>query len=99
MSRWITTSLAVALFASVALAQPEAPKAKVEFPFRKGDRVAWVGSSSTKIGVWPKTMQFLLATRQPELDLKFERFTTGGGTFATGLSKMDEWLTPYKPTV
>ena len=22
----------------------------------KGDRVAWVGSSSTNIGVWPKTM-------------------------------------------
>lgn len=75
------------------------PDLKVAFPFIQDDRVAWVGSSSTNIGVWPKTMQFLLNTRHPELRLTFGKFTTGGGTFATGIDKMDEWLTPFKPTV
>jgi hypothetical protein len=70
-----------------------------EGPFHKGDRVAWVGSSSTKIGVWPKTVEFLLRTRHPELDLTFQRFTTGGGTFGTGLQHFDEWLGDYKPNV
>lgn len=71
----------------------------IEFPFREKDRVAWVGSSSTRIGVWPKTMEFLLATRHTELQLTFGRFTTGGGTFATGVQKMDEWLKPFSPTI
>jgi lysophospholipase L1-like esterase len=72
---------------------------KVAFPFKDGDRVAWIGSSSTAIGVWPKTIEFLLRTRHPDLNLEFKRFTTGGGTFATGLQKLDGWLEEYKPTV
>ena len=28
-----------------------------------------------------------------------ERFTTGGGTFATGLEHLDEWLDEFRPTV
>jgi hypothetical protein len=75
----------------------EAPK--VFFPFKDGDRVAWIGSSSTAIGVWPKTMEFLLRTRHPDVKLEFKRFTTGGGTFATGTQKLDEWLGDFKPTV
>jgi lysophospholipase L1-like esterase len=66
---------------------------------RGGDRVAWVGSSSTKIGVWPRTVEFLLRTRHPGLDLQFRRFTTGGGTFATGLEHLDEWLDDFRPTI
>lgn len=66
---------------------------------QKGDRVAWIGSSSTRIGVWPETVAFLLRTRHPELGLQFQRFTTGGGTFATGLEHMDEWLGDFRPTV
>ena len=69
------------------------------FEFKKGDRVAWVGSSSTNIGVWPKTMEFLLRTRHPELQLTFKRYSTGGGTFATGLQNLDKWLADGKPTV
>ncbi len=69
------------------------------FPFKDGDRVAWVGSSSTNIGVWPKTMQFLLATRHPELKLTFKKQSTGGGTFATGLQKLDGWLDDFKPSL
>jgi lysophospholipase L1-like esterase len=72
---------------------------KTEFPFREGDRVAWIGSSSTNIGVWPKTMEFLLRTRHPELKLAFKRYSTGGGTFATGLQNLDKWLADGKPTV
>ena len=71
----------------------------VAFPFKDGDRVAWVGSSSTNIGVWPKTMEFLLRTRHPELKLTFKRYSTGGGTFATGLQNLDKWLADGKPTV
>jgi hypothetical protein len=70
-----------------------------EGPFHKGDRVAFVGSSSTHIGVWPKTVEFLLRTRHPELDLTFQHFTTGGGTFGTGLQHFDEWLGDFKPNV
>src|ERR1051325_5511935 len=66
---------------------------------KKGDRVAWVGSSSTNIGVWPKTMEFLLRTRHPELRLSFKKFSTGGGTFATGVQNLDKWLDDFKPTV
>jgi len=64
-----------------------------------GDRVAWVGSSSTRIGVWPRTVEFLMRTRHPGLDLRFERFTTGGGTFATGLEHIDRWLEEFRPTI
>jgi len=79
--------------------QARAESARPAFPFRDGDRVAWIGSSSTKIGVWPKTMEFLLHTRHPELNLQAQRFTTGGGTFATGLAHLDEWLAEFKPTL
>lgn len=75
------------------------PAGAAEGPFREGDRVAWVGSSSTKIGVWPSTVEFLLRTRHPELDLQFRRFTTGGGTFGTGLQHFDEWLSAYRPNI
>ncbi len=72
--------------------------------FRPNDRVAIVGSSSTAIGVWPKTIQFLFRTRHPEMKLTFKSYTTGGGTFATGLGKFDPWFGPawledFKPTV
>ena len=72
-----------------ALASPACPQEKAIFQFEKGDRVAWVGSSSTNIGVWPKTMEFLLRTRHPELQLSFKKFSTGGGTFATGVLNLD----------
>ena len=71
----------------------------VAFPFKDGDRVAWVGSSSTNIGVWPRTMEFLLRTRNPDVHLTFRKFSTGGGTFATGVEKLDGWLADYKPTL
>jgi lysophospholipase L1-like esterase len=89
-------------FAGVfVLVLPFSPVAgeKAEFPFREGDHVAWIGSSSTNIGVWPKTMEFLLRTRHPELKLTFNRYSTGGGTFATGLTNLDKWLADGKPTV
>lgn len=71
---------------------------------KPGDRVAFVGSSSTAIGVWPKTLQFLLRTRHPDMKLEFQSYTTGGGTFATGLGRLDPWfhapwLDDFKPTV
>jgi lysophospholipase L1-like esterase len=78
---------------------PAAAGDKVDFPFRQGDRVAWIGSSSTNIGVWPKTMEFLLRTRHPELKLTFKRYSTGGGTFDTGLKNLDKWLADGKPTL
>ena len=72
---------------------------EARFLVRKGDRVAWVGSSSTRIGIWPHTVEFLLRTRHPDLDLTFRRFTTGGGTFKTGLEHLDEWLGEFRPTL
>ena len=66
---------------------------------RKGDRIAVIGSSSTRIGVWPRALEFLLRTRHPELNLQFKRFTTGGGTFQTGLDHLDAWLDDFKPTL
>ena len=52
------------------------------FPFKDGDRVAWVGSSSTHIGVWPRTMEFLLRTRNPDVHLTFQKFSTEGPKYA-----------------
>ena len=81
---------------------PPAAHATTEAPptvFRAGDRVAWIGSSSTRIGVWTRTVEFLLRTRHPELGLKFHRSSTGGGTFATGRENLDRWLAEFPPTV
>src|SRR4028118_409703 len=74
-------------------------KTRMVFPFRAGERVAWIGSSSTSIGVWPKTIEFLLRTRHPDLNLRFQRFTTGSGTFHTALQNLDKWLGEFKPTL
>jgi lysophospholipase L1-like esterase len=89
--------LAVGLASAQTPAPQEAPP--IEFPFKSGDRIAWVGSSSTNIGVWPKTMEFLLRTRHPDLALAFKKCSTGGGTFATGLQNLDKWLGEFHPTV
>ncbi|MGE3821636.1 MAG: GDSL-type esterase/lipase family protein [Isosphaeraceae bacterium] len=66
---------------------------------RSGDRLAWVGSSSTNIGVWPKTVEFLLRTRHPGLDVAFQKFSTGGGTFQTGVENLDSWLDEFEPSL
>jgi len=93
-------SLVALLFVSLSgLAQAESPTSKGDFPFHAGDRVAWIGSSSTRIGVWPQTVEFLLRTRHPELSFEAQRFTTGGGTFATGLQNLDKWLEEFRPTL
>lgn len=97
-SRLVRSSVLIALLFLVDVnVRAEAPSSS--FPFRDGDRVAWIGSSSTKIGVWPQTLEFLLHTRHPGLSLQFKKFTTGGGTFATGLEHLDEWLEEFKPTL
>jgi lysophospholipase L1-like esterase len=44
-------------------------------------------------------MEYLLRTRHPGLKLQFRRFTTGGGTFATGLENLDAWLDDFPPTL
>lgn len=89
----------IAVFVTISASFQATAADKPEFPFKDGDRVAWVGSSSTNIGVWPKTMEFLLRTRHPELKLTFKKQSTGGGTFATGLDKLDGWLDDFKPTL
>jgi lysophospholipase L1-like esterase len=94
MSRY---TLAVA--ALLVLPLPVRAGEKTPFPFKDGDKVSWIGSSSTKIGVWPKTMEFLLRTRHPELKLTFKSHTTGGGTFATGIQNLGKWLDDSKPTL
>src|ERR1700709_603361 len=69
-----------------------------ELPSHAGDRVQWIGSSSTRSGTWCRTMEFLLRTRHPELNLTFGRSTTGGGTFLTGIKNLPVWLGDFKPT-
>ncbi|MFO0954427.1 MAG: GDSL-type esterase/lipase family protein [Isosphaeraceae bacterium] len=46
-----------------------------------------------------RTLEFLLLTRHPGLGLQFKRFTTGGGTFQTGLEHLDAWLKDFQPTL
>lgn len=70
---------------------------KVEFPFREGDHLVIMGSSSTGIGIWPKTIQFLLTTRHPELKVRSTRHTAA--TFGQALEKIDQWLMDSKPTI
>ncbi|WP_406699386.1 GDSL-type esterase/lipase family protein [Singulisphaera sp. Ch08] len=96
---WIVRSSILLVLPYLLLAHAQAKSPSSTFPFRNGDRVAWIGSSSTKIGVWPQTLEFLLHTRHPELSLQFKKFTTGSGTFATGLEHLDEWLGEFKPTL
>jgi hypothetical protein len=85
-------------------AHPEAAVASVAAPktqplFRRGDRVAWVGSSSTKFNIWPRTVEFLFRTRHPELELSFRNFGVAGASFATGVQKLDGWLDEFHPDV
>lgn len=96
---WFARTAALLVLVGLAAGNVRAENTRAEFPFRNGDRVAWIGSSSTKIGVWPRTLEFLLHTRHPELSFEAKRFTTGGGTFATGLAHLDEWLGEFKPTL
>lgn len=77
---------------------PASSERSTEFPFKTNDRVAWIGSSSTRIGTWCRTLEFLLRTRHPELHLAFNRGTTGGGTFLTGVKNLPVWLNDFKPT-
>ena len=92
---------AIACLAVCALALfhfPASSERSAEFPFKPNDRVAWIGSSSTRIGTWCRTLEFLLRTRHPELHLTFNRGTTGGGTFLTGVKNLPVWLNDFKPT-
>jgi lysophospholipase L1-like esterase len=100
-NRWLVVGAFVGTLCLAGLLQTSAiaQNKKAPFELKKGDRIAWVGSSSTNIGVWPKTMEFLLRTRHPELELSFKKFSTGGGTFATGVQNLDKWLDDFKPTV
>ncbi|MCA1685831.1 MAG: GDSL-type esterase/lipase family protein, partial [Planctomycetia bacterium] len=102
--RWLPGFLALVLFEC----GPELPSARDArgadtYPpncvLQPGDRVAWVGSSSTRIGVWPHTMEFLLRTRHPGLRLEFQQFSTGGGTFQTCRENIERWLDEFHPTV
>ncbi|MEI6233611.1 MAG: hypothetical protein WCT04_11195 [Planctomycetota bacterium] len=76
-----------------------AAEPSADFPLKSGDRVHWIGSSSTRIGTWCRTMEYVLRTRHPELNLVFSRSTTGGGTFLTGIKNLPVWLGDFKPTV
>jgi len=84
--------------AAVFGAMPET-HALGEFPLKSGDKVFWYGSSSTMIGVWPRTLEFLLRTRHPELGLKFERRGVGGGSFTMAVREINGILEKSKPTV
>lgn len=86
----------VILLAGIRATASENP---AEFPFKTGDRIQWIGSSSTRIGTWCRTMEFLLRTQHPELNLTFGRSTTGGGTFLTGIKNLPVWMGDFKPTV
>lgn len=102
MNPQLNLKRAALLFAVLAislLTHSRASESPAEFPFKTGDRVAWIGSSSTRIGTWCRTMEFLLRTRHPELNLSFSRGTTGGGTFLTGIKNLPVWLSDFKPTV
>ncbi len=94
----ILTACAAAIGSPQALAAPPEASAP-KFLFQKGDRVAWVGSSSTRIGVWPRTMEFLLRTRHPGLDLEFTSYGVPGGTFRTGVQRLDGWMNEFQPSV
>jgi lysophospholipase L1-like esterase len=86
----------LAVLPCLAAAEPvTAPK--IEFPFQEGDHLVIMGSSSTGIGIWPKTIQFLLTTRHPELKVRSTRHTAG--TFGQALEKIDQWLIDSKPTI
>ena len=78
-------------------APPEYPQARQLI--QKGDRIAWYGSSSTRIGIWTKTVEFLLRTRHPELQLEFLRLGLPGGKFKDALVHLDGLLDKFRPTV
>ncbi len=77
----------------------ESVNRKIAFPFKPGDRVAWIGSSSTYIGMWCRTMEFLLRSRHPDLNLTFSRHSAGGGTFELAAERLPDWLERSRPTL
>jgi hypothetical protein len=91
--------LAAALQLCVSDAQEPALE-PVAFPFKPGDRVAWIGSSSTAIGQYCQCEEFLLRTRHPELKLVSRRFSNVYmDTFAKCADTLPGWLGEFKPTV
>lgn len=100
MYRSFVAALCLSAFYSLS-AHSAAPAATPlpELPFKQGETILWYGSSSTSIGVWPRTIEFLFRTRHPELKLNFEREGKGGGTFALALPDMDDNLSGLKPNV
>ena len=98
-SRSLSGAMLLPVLLCLAPAAAQGPPVEVSSILKDGDRVAWIGSSSTHYGVWTDTVEFLLHTRQPGLDLDFSRHSTGGGTFDTGLKNLDRWLDESRPTV
>jgi len=90
--------LGILISASVNSATPQTHPLP-EFPLKSGDRVFWYGSSSTMIGVWPRTLEFLLRTRHPDLPLKFDKRGVGGGSFTMAVREISGILAKSKPTV
>lgn len=77
-------------------AEPAPPDA---FPLKPNDVVLLNGSSSTSIGIWCRTFEFLMRTRHPDLKLAFKRAGFGGSTFAKNLPGLPALLEKHKPTV
>jgi len=75
------------------------PAPRDAFPLKPNDVVLLNGSSSTSIGIWCRTFEFLMRTRHPELKLTFKRAGFGGSTFVKNLPGLPALLEKHKPTV
>jgi len=92
--------ICVSFLSNEILAAESQPAPALEFPFHPGDRIAWVGSSSTAIGQYCQCMEFLLRTRHPELKVVCRRFSNVYmDTFAKASATLPGWLREFKPTI
>jgi RNA polymerase sigma factor (sigma-70 family) len=73
------------------------------FPFRDGDRIAWLGAEATYRNEYTQAMEFLLATRHPDLRLAFRNCTRHEGkgtpTFESLVPRLDGFLSDFQPTI
>src|SRR5450432_314548 len=96
----VLLSICIASFTFSCPAAENAATAPVSFPFKPGDRVAWIGSSSTAIGQYCQCTEFLLRTRHPELKVVCRRFSNiNMDTFAKCVQTLPGWLREFEPTV
>lgn len=74
-------------------------KSELNWQFRHGDRVCFIGDSITHRGLWHHYLETFYLTRFPKYNLTFINCGIGGDTTGSLLKRLDYDVLIHKPTV